>query len=108
MEALGLGPARIPSHTFPSSCNDEVNIELYFTLTSGQGNLENIQCVTLIQYPKYKKRLQNLYVIRKAYRVSHLVADVGWVELDLGCFTTLSGQKVATVVAHQPGELPRS
>ena len=26
------------------------------------------------------------------YRVSHLVADLGWVDLDLGCPTTLPGQ----------------
>ena len=36
------------------------------------------------------------------YSVSHLVADLG-----LGCYTTLPWQKVATVAAHQPGELPK-
>ena len=42
----------------------------------------------------------------EVYRVSHLVADLGWVDLDLGCSTTLPGHQVATVLAaHQPGEL---
>ena len=33
---------------------------------------------------------------------------MGWVDLDLGCCTALLGQQVATVAAHQPGELPKS
>ena len=33
---------------------------------------------------------------------------LGFVDLDLGCSTTLLGQLVATVAAHQPGELPKS
>ena len=37
------------------------------------------------------------------YRVAHLLADLGWVDLDLGYFTTLLGQQIAAVAAHQPG-----
>ena len=33
---------------------------------------------------------------------------MGWVDLDLGCCTALLGLQVATVAAHQPGELPKS
>ena len=32
----------------------------------------------------------------------------GFVDFDLGCSTILLGQKVSTVAAHQPGELPKS
>ena len=34
------------------------------------------------------------------YRVTHLVANLGWVDFDLGCSTYSSG--------HQPGDLPIS
>ena len=33
---------------------------------------------------------------------------LGLVDLDMGCSTILLGQWVATVAAHQPGELPKS
>ena len=39
------------------------------------------------------------------YRVYHLVTNLGWVYLSLGCCITLFGQKVLTVVANQPWEL---
>ena len=42
------------------------------------------------------------------YRVSHHVSDLGWVDFDLGYSTTLLGQYLATIAAHQPGELPKS
>ena len=34
------------------------------------------------------------------YRVTHLVANLGWVDFDLGCSTILFGQWLATVPAH--------
>ena len=42
------------------------------------------------------------------YRASQVVVHLGWVDLDLGCSTTLPGQQVATIAAHQPREFPRS
>ena len=43
------------------------------------------------------------------YRVSHLLADLGWVDSDLGCSTTLLGQKIATIAATSGrGEPPKS
>lgn len=33
---------------------------------------------------------------------------MGWVDIDLGCSTILPKQYVATVAAHQPGELTKS
>ena len=33
---------------------------------------------------------------------------LGWVDLDFGCSTILLGQYLATISAHQPGELPKS
>ena len=32
--------------------------------------------------------------------MTHLLANLGWVDLDLGCSTILLRQKVATVAAH--------
>ena len=37
------------------------------------------------------------------YRVTHLLADLGWVGFDLGSFPGLIGQLVA---AHQPWNIP--
>ena len=37
------------------------------------------------------------------YRLAHLLADLGWVDLDFGCSITLLGQYIDTVAAHQPG-----
>ena len=36
---------------------------------------------------------------RRGYRVADLLANLGWVDFDLGCSTTLIGQQVATVAA---------
>ena len=38
----------------------------------------------------------------------NVLEDLGWVDLDFGCSTILLGQQIATVAAHQPGELPKS
>ena len=37
-----------------------------------------------------------------------VVEYLGWVDFYLGCSTILFGQWVATVAAHQQGELPKS
>ena len=42
------------------------------------------------------------------YRVGLVVWQLGWVDLVLECSTILLGQLIATVAAHQPGELPKS
>ena len=42
------------------------------------------------------------------YRGIYLLANLGWVDLDLEFSTTLLGQHVAAIAAHQPGELPKS
>ena len=42
------------------------------------------------------------------YRVSHLLANLGWVALDLGCSAILLQQKGATEAAKRLGELPNS
>ena len=47
-------------------------------------------------------------LLMSQYRVTLVVEYLGWVDLDLGCSTILLGQYVATVAAHQPGELPKS
>ena len=33
------------------------------------------------------------------YRVSHLLANLGWVDVDLGCSITLLGQELSAVAA---------
>ena len=42
------------------------------------------------------------------YRVTLVVEYLGWFDLVLECSTILLGQLIATVAAHQPGELPKS
>ena len=46
--------------------------------------------------------------ISPCYRVIQQVAYLGWVDVNLGCSTSLSRQLVAIVAAHQPGELLKS
>ena len=41
-------------------------------------------------------------------RVTLVVEYLGLVDIDLACSNTLLGQWVATIAAHQPGELPES
>ena len=48
----------------------------------------------------------NIYTWIILYRVTHLVANLGWVDYDLGCSTILLGQKVATVAATSQGNSP--
>ena len=40
--------------------------------------------------------------------MTHLLADLGWVDLDLGCFTVLIGQHRSCSTAQRPVEHPKS
>ena len=42
------------------------------------------------------------------YRVTHLLADLGWVDLDLGCSIVLLGQHRSCRTAQPPVEHPKS
>ena len=50
----------------------------------------------------------DLKVFAKTYRVTHLLADLGWFDFDLGCTTVLLGQRRSCSTAQWPVEHPKS
>ena len=75
--------------------------------TVSQPNLKNtIKCVALAIYYHIKNRAASLpidifdekshpltvRISSQKYRLTHLVANLGWVDFDLGCSTALLGQ----------------
>ena len=50
----------------------------------------------------------DLKVFAKTYRVTHLLADLGWFDFDLGCTTVLLGQRRSCSTTQKPVEHPKS
>ena len=49
-----------------------------------------------------------LAFLKVQYRVTHLLANLGWVDFDLGCSLGWWAATVATYCPSKPGELPKS
>ena len=55
-----------------------------------------------------RNRLVNSMWDSTMYRVAHLLANQGCIDIDFGCSTFLLGQQESYSCGHQPGEIPKS